>query len=83
MRLLDFSGSGASVSACPRSERWAYEAVPDGKEGWDQRIETTESLAEIPAEATQAFIADHIDEQQAVNRLIAFANAECGVAERR
>jgi hypothetical protein len=92
----------------------SMEAVPDGEEGWDRRIETTRelaaaapaahrdegetyvelvraraelfaaydypaSLAEIPADATQAFIRDHRDEQQVANRFIEFAKDECAV----
>jgi len=37
------------------------------------------SISEIPADAVQAFINDHKDEQQVVNAFIDFAKTECGV----
>jgi hypothetical protein len=38
------------------------------------------TLAEIPAADTDAFIQDHIDEQQVANTFIEFAKTECEVA---
>jgi len=38
------------------------------------------SLADIPAADTQAFISDHVDEQQIANTFIEFAKTQCGVA---
>jgi hypothetical protein len=35
------------------------------------------TVAELPADVRSAFIADHIDEQQQANKLIAFAKTEC------
>jgi hypothetical protein len=38
------------------------------------------SVADLPADVRSAFIADHIDEQQQANKLIAFAKTECNLA---
>jgi hypothetical protein len=37
------------------------------------------TVAELPADVRQAFISDHIDEQQQANALIAFAKSECNL----
>jgi hypothetical protein len=78
-RIATTSELAAAAPADYQDEGETYVELVTARAALFAAYDYPASLADIPADATQAFIRDHGDEQQVANRFIAFAKEECGV----
>jgi len=79
-RISTTSELAAAAPAAYQDEGKTYVELVKARAALFAAYDYPASLAEIPADATQAFIRDHGDEQQVANRFIMFAKGECDVA---